>query len=283
MAARILSRIMGRTGAFPLAGSTRDSSAMGLVRGGFLARDEMLADEVPSPFELGPEMQVRVDEQPDLPPDLDQLGIDEDDGVDVPPAVQVACRQNEVSDARPAQVEIAAGCLGEDLQVVADDLAHGVRNLGDQRVHSVRQGIELRPELVGARRLRQAVGEEAVNLRIPVQAPVGQGHEPAAQVPDGRHVEVAAKGGRTPARIKGRDQMHGVVRVFHQSLARLPEGRPAREEQDARTEVRTAPGPDHADGVGMRMARVTRMGILLMTFPEAAGSLRPRSRNRRPR
>jgi hypothetical protein len=33
----------------------------------------------------------------------------------------------------------------------------------------------------------------------------------------------------------------------------------------------------------MRMARVTRMGILLMTFPEAAGSLRPRSRNRRPR
>ena len=83
-------------------------------------------------------------------------------------------------------------------------------------------------------------------LGISMQGPVGQGHEPVAQVAHGRHVEIAAQHGRTAAGIKRRDQMHGIVGVSDQGLARFLQRRAAGEKQDSRPQVRAALRPGHA-------------------------------------
>ena len=109
------------------------------------------------------------------------------------------------------------------------------------------QGLEFGAQLGRACAFGQAVGEEVVDLGEAVQGPVGQGHEAVAQVAHGRHVEVPPEHRRAAARVEGRDQVHGVVGVADQGLARLPEGRAAGEEEDARAQVGRAQGPGHAD------------------------------------
>jgi hypothetical protein len=64
--------------------------------------------------------------------------------------------------------------------------------------------------------LGQPVGKKRENGRIAGNGPIGQGHDPVAHIPHGRHGKGLAQDGRGTAGIERRDEVDGIVGVVHE-------------------------------------------------------------------
>ena len=218
----------------------------------------MLADD---PFAAGQvcrQVQVFVDHRPHHAPDLHQLGEDIDDGIEIAPVVEVSRREDEVSDARFSQVELPRHELLEALQVMADNLAHGVGDPGHQGMVAADHLVHLRLQRRRVSVPGKAAGKELEDLRIAVEASVGQCQKPVPDIPDGGHLESLPQPGRAAARIERCDDVDGVVGILDELGTGVFQGAAAAEEQKLGTQLRRSPVPGQLDRI--RQPDVTRKG-----------------------
>ncbi len=212
-------------------------------RGGGLAGEVVLPGYDRAVREAYRQMAVFAGDGPHGAAHLHQFGEQVDHRVQMPPVAQVACREHEIAEACAAQVEVGGHVIGKDVEVVADDLAHGVCDAPDESVPACCQRGQLRAQGIRRREGVQPVGEEIENLRIALNGLVRQCHEAVAHVAYGRHVEGVAQHGGAAARIEGRDQVDGVVGVAGEMARNAPKRRAAAEEEDARAKVRSMAEP----------------------------------------
>ena len=98
-------------------------------------------------------------------------------------------------------------------------------------------------------RLVQSMGKQPNHVRIAQCRLIGEREQSISQVANGKHVIASSNFSRGTSRIKGRYEMHTVVRVILQGPAQFSDSGTARKEDNRWSIFGQPSAPSHANGI----------------------------------
>ena len=129
-------------------------------------------------------MQRSVGDRSHDAPGPHQASHEGDHGHDIPVVFQVPARQDEVADARAAKIESRGHPLTEPLEVLADQMARGLEDRGDQGMVTGDHPLELGDEIFLGGSDVETIREQLVNLGIAPRRLIRQCEQSIANVSD---------------------------------------------------------------------------------------------------